>query len=407
MGSSASETSSIWNATCAIWSKSIAKVFHFITELSTGGAQFALYRLLSGLDRDVFTLRVACLYHGDGSVAQRIRALDIPVTDLRMTTKWRWDAFARLYRLLRREKPDILHTWLFHANIPGRVLGRLAGVPRIISSERTMEMESRPRRWLNRLTSPLPDRVTCVSQSVARFAAHTIGLPSEKLVVIPNGIPISQFTNLPTSARARAALCLPLHTPLIGTVSRAHPVKGLDVLLEAFARLLHSPTDAQQISNLTNIRPFVSSPLADLLIVGDGPQLGALQAQAVGLGLGERVHFLGSRNDVPQVLAALDVFVLPSLHEGMPNAILEAMAAGLPVVATAVGGAPEVVVDGVSGLIVPPRDPLALADALSRLLDDAALRDRMGAAGRQRVEENFSQARMVRETERLYQELMS
>lgn len=389
-------------------------VLHLITELSTGGAQLALYRLLSGLDREAFAPRVACLYNGNGEVAQRIRALGIPVTDLGMAAKWRLDAFARLYRLLRREKPLILHTWMFHANIPGRVVGRLAGVPILISSERTMEMESRPRLWLNRLTAPLADRVICVSQRVAEFAIQTIGLPPARLVVIPNGIPMSQFTNLPTPSQARAALGLPLQATLIGTVSRAHPVKGLEVLLEAFAQRLHSPTDTQRSTDTQRIngvggayiRSAGENPLADLLIAGDGPELTALQALALRLGLEERVTFLGQRSDIPLILAALDLFVLPSRHEGMPNAVLEAMAAGLPVVATAVGGTPEVVVDGITGLLVPPHDPLSLANALSRLLDDAELRGRMGAAGRQRVQKDFSQTEMVRKTERLYREVM-
>ncbi|MBN1581059.1 MAG: glycosyltransferase, partial [Anaerolineae bacterium] len=111
-------------------------VFHLITELDVGGAQLALLRLLAGLDRERFAPTVACFYNGDALVAQRIRALGIPVTDLGMTARWRWDAFGRLYRLLRDERPAIVHTWMFHANLPGRVLGRLAGAPIVITSRR-------------------------------------------------------------------------------------------------------------------------------------------------------------------------------------------------------------------------------------------------------------------------------
>jgi glycosyltransferase involved in cell wall biosynthesis len=366
-----------------------AKVLHLITELDTGGAQVALLRLLSRLDRKRYSPRVACLYNGEAGVAQSIRALGIPVTDLRMAARWRLDAFARLDRLLRRERPDILHTWMFHANLPGRLLGRLAGVPIIISSERTMEMEGRLRRRLNRLTAPLADRVVCVSQNVAEFAVSAIGLPAEQLAVIPNGAPLEEFADLPPPAAARAALGLPAAGLLVGAAGRAHPVKGFTVLLEAFAALAPA------------------HPGARLALAGDGPQLGALQAQSARLGLAGQVFFLGHCARIQTFLAALDVFVLPSFHEGLPNAVLEAMAAGRPVVATAVGGTPEAVLNDLTGLLVPPGDAPALSAALSALLADPGLRLRMGAAGRQRVAEHFSLDAVVRKTERLYASLLA
>ena len=150
------------------------KLLHLITELNIGGAEKALARLLSHLDRSRFIPTVACLYGGGGPVADEIRALNVPVIDLGMTAKWRWDAFWQLYRLLHREHPTVLHAWMFHANVPGRVLGRLAGVPVIISSERTMGMESRWRYWLNRITGPLTDRVVCVSHQVADFVSQNL-----------------------------------------------------------------------------------------------------------------------------------------------------------------------------------------------------------------------------------------
>jgi len=362
-------------------------VLYLITELDVGGAQTALLRLLAGLDRDHFSPTVACLYNGDATVARQIRALGIPVTDLGMTARWRWDAFWRLYRLLRRERPTILHTWMFHANVPGRVLGRLAGVPIIISSERTMGQERRWRYWLNRITDPLTDRVVCVSQRVADFAARTIGISRAKLVVIPNGIPLENFEPGDRS-RARTDLGISPTACVVGTVGRLQPVKGTSYLLEAFAHL--APGYAEAI----------------LLLVGDGPQRTQLEEMAQRLGVSERVHFLGNRSDVCRLLQAMDVFVLASIWEGMPNAALEAMAVGLPVVATAVGGTPEAVADGETGLLVPSRDPDALAQAIARLLRDPELWRKMGQAGRRRVEQHFSVEQMVRRTESLYEELL-
>jgi glycosyltransferase involved in cell wall biosynthesis len=362
-------------------------LLHLITELSTGGAQYALLRLLEGMDRERYQVQVACLYNGDAEVALRIRALGIQVTDLGMTGKWRVDALLRLYSLLRRQQPDILHTWLFHANFSGRLAGRLAGVRRIISSERTMEMEGRVRRSLNRMTSSLADRIICVSQRVAEFAAQEIGLPADKLVVIPNGISLDGFSAV-DQAGARRSFNFPRDDQIIGTVSRAERVKGLDVLLDAF-KILHA-----------------NMPELLLAIAGDGPELPGLKDQAQQSGLGKNVHFLGEVKDIPKFLAALDVFALSSYHEGMPNAVLEAMAAGLPVAATAAGGTLEVITDQVTGFLVPPGDRPGLARVLTILLDDPSLARRMGRLGRQRVEREFNLAETVRRTCLLYEELV-
>jgi glycosyltransferase involved in cell wall biosynthesis len=359
-------------------------ILHLITELDTGGAQTALLRLLARLDRDRFFPTVACLYNGDAPVAQQICSLDIPVTDLGMTTKWRWDAFWRLYCLLHRERPVILHTWMFHANIPGRVLGRLTRVPIVISSERTMGMESRWRYWLNRITEPLNDRAVCVSQQVADFVVWQVGIPRQKTVVIPNGIALRDFEHLPTQQQARTALALSSDQMLIGTVARLDPVKRLDVLLRA----MESLRDVYAV------------------IVGDGPERTRLETISGRSELAGRVHFAGQQDDVRAWLAAMDMFVLSSDWEGMPNAMLEAMAAGLPVIATAVGGTPEVVVDGVTGLLVPPRDPAALAEAIARLLRDPQLRRQMGQAGQERVKAQFNISTTIRRTEALYQQLI-
>jgi sugar transferase (PEP-CTERM/EpsH1 system associated) len=359
-------------------------ILYLITELSTGGAQAALLRLLKGLDRRRYTPTVACLYNGDGAVAREIRALSIPVFDAQMRHKADLPALLRLYRHIRRSRPTILHTSLFHANLSGRVLGRLAGVPTVICSERTMAMEDAWRYRVNRWTIGLADRVIAVSANVRDFCVSHIGLPADKLVVIYNGVELPEE---PTSSRqeARAELGLPGDGPVVGTVSRLNPVKGVDFLIQALA----------QMDDVT------------LVIIGDGPERAALEVLAGDLGVAGRIHWAGHRRDVPHLLPALDVFVQPSLHEGLPNTVLEAMAAGLPVVATAVGGTPEVVVDGLTGVLVPPRDSSALAGAVAMLLSDQNLRHGMGQAGRERVAKHFAARRMIEQTERLYEQLLS
>ena len=368
--------------------KQRAIVFHLITELDRGGAQMALYRLLAYRQNGRFHPHVICLYNGDKVVAQQIQQLGIPVTDLGLSAPWRLDTLWRLYRFLRQERPFILHTWMFHANIPGRILGRLTRIPVIISSERTMGQEGRVRRLLNRLTGWLPDRIICVSQQVADFAAQEIGLPPAKLTVIRNGIDMAQFADLPDQQTARAVFGLPKQGKIVAAIGRPRPVKGFSYLLEAFAQIAANQPDLY------------------LLFVGDGPDKRPLQTAAQQLPIADRVIFLGDQQEIPRLLAALDMLVLPSLWEGLPNVVLEAMAAGLPVVATAVGGTPELVVEGETGLLVPPRDPAALAQAILTLLNDPELARRLGKNGRYRATTQFTIQQMVQQTENLYQQLI-
>jgi glycosyltransferase involved in cell wall biosynthesis len=360
------------------------KVLYLITELNVGGAERALARLLTRIDRRQFDPVVACLYGSQSPVAGSIRALGLRVVDLGMTHKWRLDALVRLYLLLRDERPTILHSSLFHANLAGRVLGRLAKVPVVISGERTMGMESQGRYLMNRWTLSLVDCVVCVSDQVAAFCRQRIGVPPEKTAVIPNGIDFPDPATMLDKAAARLRVGLPVDGVMVGTVARLDPVKRLDVLLGALHRL-------------EGVFAFV---------VGYGPEEQRLKEMAEKLGLGERVRFAGYQQDVWAWLAACDVFALSSDWEGMPNAVLEAMAAGLPVVATAVGGTPDVVVQGATGLLVPPDDAKALAAALDRLIHDPGLRRTMGAAGRQRVRARFSLQQMVERTQALYRELL-
>ncbi len=361
------------------------KITHLITELSTGGAQMALLRLLTHLDRSRFEPSVVCLYNGNGEPAQRIKALGIPVIDLEMRGKLRLDALWRLYMVLRQTQPTILHTWMFHANLPGRILGRLSGVPIIISSERTMGQESRWRYHLNRISAPLSDRVVCVSQRVADFVTQKVGIPENKVVVIPNGIDTAIFANLPPKNQTRTRLNLPIEKNIVGTITRLTPVKRLDMLLRATSDL----------------------PDVHLLIVGDGPEKDNLVQLGQNLQLTTRLHFAGQQNNIIPWLAAMDVCVLASDWEGMPNVILEAMSAGLPVVATAVGGTPEVVIDNETGFLVPPGNPKALAEAIETLLHNPALRHKMGHAGIQRVQQHFTLRQMVERTQTLYEELIA
>ncbi|MCB0195309.1 MAG: glycosyltransferase [Anaerolineae bacterium] len=359
-------------------------IMHFITELSTGGAQMALFRLLQRINRGQFSPLVACLYNGDGAVAEKIRDLDIPVIDLGMKTKLQWGAFWRLYKLLRRTRPTILHNWLFHANLPGRLVGRCAGVPTIICSERTMAMESEWRYRLNRWTIGLVDHVVAVSANVRDFSIAHIGLPAEKVTIIYNGLP-GPTQSVPSRQQVRQKLNLPEDACVIGAVSRLDPVKGIDVLLQA----------------------MVSLEDVLLVVVGDGPERDYLQKVANDLNVTMRVHWMGYQANVNAILPAFDIFVQPSLHEGLPNTVLEAMAARLPVVATAVGGTPELVDHGKTGLLVPSQDVAALSGAIVSLKNNPKWGLQMGQAGFDRIQQHFTVEKMVHNYETLYHQLVS
>lgn len=365
-------------------------VLHLITELDVGGAQQALYRLLSGLDRQKYQPVVACLYNGDGSVAEQIRQLGVRVVDLKMQPKWRLDAIWRLSRLIRQEKPIILHAWMIHANILGRIVGRINRVPVVIISRRTQDLDGFGREWVNRQLSGWSDATITVSNCVRQIEIDRSRTDPAKVVTIHNGIDAGRYDQIDPSARARIRreFNTPVEALVIASVGRFHPVKGFADLLAAM-QLVHA-----------------RFPDVILWLVGDGELRADLEAQARQLGLGGVVVFAGMRADVPEVLTAVDIFALASHVEGMPNAVLEAMAASLPVVTTQVGGVPEVVADGQTGLLVPPKDADALAQALFTLVESASLRRQFGMAGMRRVREQFDIMLTQQKTVGLYGRLL-
>ena len=376
----------------------MARVLYLITSSGVGGSELALWQLLRRLDRSRFEPTVVSL-KPPGEIAARIRTLGIEVLSPGIGDET--GAFAalelflearRLPRLLGGRSFDIVHSLLFRANLLARLAAPRLGRPPLINAIRVTPEEEGP--WLRRVDRLSSRRVSCflaLSATLAKNLEARLTLPPGRVRAIANGVDLAEADRALAAARPTARRQFGLLPPEIAIVcvGRLHRQKGLVHLLGAFHALLRE------------------QPTARLLLAGAGPDRAALSGTVEALRLGHFVRFLGTLADPWPLLAAADIFALPSLWEGMPNALLEAMAAGLPAVATAVGAVPEMVVDGREALVVPPGDTGALARALAELAASPARRREMGVLARQRVEGAYRVEATVAQTERLYDELLA
>jgi glycosyltransferase involved in cell wall biosynthesis len=305
-------------------------------------------------------------------------------------------ALLALLRLMRRFRPHVVHTHTAKAGTLGRLAARLAGVPVVVHTYHGhvfhgyfSPRKSRIFLAIERMLARWTDRLLTVSDEVrAELLALGIGSP-ERLTVVPLGLDLHRFVECGARrGELRRELGVEGSVPLVGIVARLAPVKAHEVFLQA----------ARSVSDRV--------PGVQFLVVGDGERRGALEAMARGLGLRDRVRFLGWRADLDRVYADLDLAVLCSRNEGSPVSLIEAMASGRAVVATRVGGVPDVVDDGVTGHLVAPGDPRGLADAMVGLLADPERRRAFGAAGRKRVCPAYGAERLLADVARLYAELL-
>jgi glycosyltransferase involved in cell wall biosynthesis len=358
-----------------------------ITDLDVGGAERALVRLATGLDRVAWRVEVFNL-SGPGVLSEELRDAGIPCHDLGGRSGRDVRVLWRLYRGLSRFDPAVVQSYLFHANVASRFAGLLAGVPVRVSGLRVAERQSGWHTRLDRWTQSLVSMNVCVSEGVARFSTGPGGLNPAKLSVIANGIDIECFNHVEPAERCEFGI--PEKAPVLLGVGRLHAQKGWPVLLQAFESVL------------------AQVPAAHLVIAGDGPERTTLEQWLAGHPAARaNTRLLGRRGDVPRLLRMATTFVLSSHWEGMPNVVLEAMAAECPVVATAVEGVPELVTEGVTGLSVPAGDARRLADAITRMLLDPGLRKSCAAAARVRVATQFTWPDVVARYETLYRRLLA
>ncbi|HJR14622.1 MAG TPA: TIGR03088 family PEP-CTERM/XrtA system glycosyltransferase [Rhodanobacteraceae bacterium] len=371
-------------------------IAHVLYRLDTGGMERVLVTVINRT-QSKYRHAVICL-DGFSAFREKIADPNVPCLALHKKPGKDWSCYFRLWKALRKLKPDLMHTYNFGA-LDAAPVARIAGVRRVVHGERGRDAsdprgESRKYRYLRRWMTPFIDRYLAVSRDLHDWLIENVGIDSSRVVCIPNGIDVDSFLVAPAKKETRPLLgsFAPPGTILIGTVGRLDPVKDQAGLVSAFNRLCESLPDARG-----RLR---------LVIVGEGPRRAMLEAQIADLGLAAQVCLLGNRDDVPTLLPEFDIFVLSSIAEGMPGVVLEAMAAGLPVVATEVGGVGEVVSPGVTGLLVRAGDPLALTRALANYVSDEALRVQHGDAGRKLVETRFRVNDMVSAYAALYDKLL-
>jgi len=367
------------------------RVLALTVGLGLGGTERLLLLVAPRLRALGFDVRVGAL-KGDGPLRGDLERAGVPC--VRFGARHRGDlgALLRLGRYLRRERIDVLHAHLFYANVVARIVGRMAGVPVVLASHHDTDVWMGPHhRLLERLTAPLSDRVLACSEAVRRYALERHRLSPGRVLTLRNAIDAGAVPSGPDARdRARAMLGAGPHDRVAGTLGRLHePKKGLRVFLAAAARVA------------------AADPRARFVLVGDGPARSELERLAASLGIADRVRFLGERADAASLLPGFDVLVQPSLWEGFGLSVLEGMAAGVPVVATCVGGLPEVVRDGLDGVLVPPSDAPRLAAAITALLADDGRAARLGAAGLLRARGEFHVDRLVAETASVYRTLLA
>jgi len=345
------------------------RLLHIVKNLPTGGIQRQLLELLRRYDRKR-VLPLVCSIKDKGQIGMEIETLGVEVICLDRP-KEGFDLFALidLYKLIKEREIQIVRTHSFKANLHGIIAARMAGVPCIVASVHNVYEKERERnfgrRISNRCLSNYADKIVAVSNAVKSDIMKYDGIAGEKVEIIYNGIDIDKFKSSAGSP-VRERLGIPQGIPVIGTVGRLHPQKGQKYLLGA-------------VSVLKN-----KFPALRLLLVGDGPLRKELEDYAETLGITENVLFLGMRRDIPELLSAMDIFVFPSLWEGLGNVLIEAMAAGKPVVATDIPPVREIVTSEDSGFLVPPADSQALAEAIALILEDSALREALGEAAAER-----------------------
>jgi sugar transferase (PEP-CTERM/EpsH1 system associated) len=364
------------------------KILHIIHSLHIGGLENGVVNLINHLDSGKFS-HVICCVDSSGPMQERIINKEVEIFELKKKGRDYLLPF-KLIKIINRVRPDIVHTrnW---ATIDGVIGARLAGIRKIIHGEHGREASdpagtNTVRKKVRRILSPWISKFVTVSSELRNWLINDVGISQSKVTQIINGVDTMKFIPIKDKGLSKKRIGLDPNTFVIGTVGRLDPVKDYITLFRAFRNILHE----KKIRN------------ARLLIVGEGPLKDDLKRIAKDFNISKEIIFIGQRRDIHLIYPCMDVYVLPSIAEGISNTILEAMACGLPVIATAVGGNPELVNDGKSGFIFTSGDHGRLTEKLSFYHHNHIILKEHGLNGRSRAEKKFPLSRMVREYEELY-----
>ena len=366
------------------------RIVCIIDNLGLGGAQRQLLEITKALPREKYDIYIISMGTDKTQYVSDLEEAKIPYTLIAQSGKWDWNAFGRLLETLRGLQPQVIYTWLFTSDTYGRLAGLFYGKARILSAMRNT-IDDMPwhyrlvSRWLSWITS----RITVNANAIKPGMTKTIGIPEKKLLTIYNGIDLGRFPQIDRNGHYHEEWNIPTGACLVAMIARMAEQKDHETFIRAASKVIASGQE--------NVY---------FILVGDGPLRKKYEILVGELGIADRVRFAGARRDIWELLNHIELFVLSTLFEGCSNVIMEAMAAGKPVIATAVGGNPELIENGKTGYLVPERDADALSDRICHLLADSEKAAKMGAQGRRRIENEFSLERTVAETAALYDEVV-
>lgn len=360
------------------------KILQLVEALNSGGMERVIATLACGLDKGKYDVEVWCLAQG-GDIAQELLDREVTLKILNISNYHNPFSMLKLILRLKKARPDILHMHGYFASTAGRITGKLAGVSILITHVHSTYWWYKKRHIvMERLLSHITHKIICCSKAVEEFVQQKEAIKPSKTVVIYNGIDENRFNQPKDTSAIRQALTIKLSDQVVGIVASLTPQKGHTYFLEAACKILDV------------------LPHAKFLIVGDGILRKELEQKAYDLNIAVNVIFTGERKDIPDLLSIMDVIILSShIREGMPISLLEAMAAARPVVATNIGGIPEVIVDGQTGLLVEPQNSQSLASATINLLKDRDYALALGENGKQRFSQ-FDSKTMIDKIEELY-----
>jgi glycosyltransferase involved in cell wall biosynthesis len=367
-------------------------VLHIYQNSKIGGIQQQILSVVRGYDREKFNPAVCC-FGPKMELGEEIEkaGIDFVALNRQRYNKFSIGIIVDLYRLMKEKNIHVLRTHKYRANLYGRIAGKLAGVPVIIASEHNIYRDEKEKRFIRRATNKIlamvTDKMVTVSDAIRKDILRYDRVSPSKIMVLHNGVDTERFKAGVNFSDTRKQFAMSKDDVVIGFVGRLVINKGLNYLIEAVALLKKND----------NVK---------LLIVGDGSLMEELKQMAKDKGLEESVIFTGLRRDITDILSSIDIFVLSSIKEGFPNSLLEAMAMGKPVVATAVGGIPEVIDHEINGLLVQPVDIEGLAAAIKTVIDNPLMAKNMGIAARDFIVKNYSIIATVRKWEALYKSLL-